>query len=190
LIFIPSKFRFRKILNGNSIGQLIFPETEWGDDAISDGLSIEINTKKIWISSHQKKKVPDGFDDALLISDGRVGWSDAGKMEKPKWKDLFLLREDVMSRLGGNLRDLTFRLEPIKSLFGERRRHPKVPLLSPQVQFNAVSRPSGDATAKESWSSVQIGKSSSNATATTGQSSGSRGVTRSRAVVSYSSYKL
>jgi hypothetical protein len=59
------------------------------------------------------------------------------------------------------------------------------PLFSPQVQFNAASRPSGDATAEEILVLCPIGKSNSNATATTGQSCGSRGVTRSRAMVSY-----
>ena len=104
MISIPSKSRFRKVLNGNSITQLTFPASEWEDNAIRDGQSIEINGKKIWISAHNKKHIPAGFDDALFVIDGKPRWSSTGKIEKPKWKDLFSLRDEVILKVGGRLK--------------------------------------------------------------------------------------
>src|SRR5947209_4291703 len=104
LITLPPKFKFRKILKTNPISQLIFPKTEWDENELAPERSVTINGEKILISARRTKTVPEGFDDVLYAVDGKFIWSNARKIEKPKWNALFSWRDEIASKLKGKLK--------------------------------------------------------------------------------------
>lgn len=82
----------------------MFPETEWDSDELADGKALVIGGKRILISAHRTKEVPQGFDDSLYLSNEKLRWSPAGQIENPKWNLLFSLRNEVAAKLKGKLR--------------------------------------------------------------------------------------